>query len=294
MQVHFPPGVDKLLDCRYEWCGRTGAHGFKREDHREEHYRRVHMKENEYLRTGKGERNGRKSSTKAYSGTVKAFRSSKRQHGECSPNRPSRHISTSEVSTTDSRVLSTDIDTAMKAKAAYKTVTNASVPSSGNPQPSDLLTKPEAGFEIQQSPKVHELQPDQEIVVSKASDTTPKTLTADASKIACLFREDWSTAYTDVAVDFRDVSDVGKSSSCIDDEDMQYGGKLGSTRRFDLANILRGRSSEFPLTLRELFESLHRRGSQAVLVGTKYIIDNGYRRDIEYALITRETLRQKL
>ena len=40
--VHFPPAVDELLDCKYEWCGRTGAHGFKREDLRKDHYRKVH------------------------------------------------------------------------------------------------------------------------------------------------------------------------------------------------------------------------------------------------------------
>ena len=59
MTVHFPPAVDELLDCKYEWCGRTGAHGFKREDHRKEHYRKVHMKENEYPKTGKGGRSGK-------------------------------------------------------------------------------------------------------------------------------------------------------------------------------------------------------------------------------------------
>lgn len=61
MTVHFPPAPDELLDCKYEWCGRTGAHGFKREDHRKEHYRKVHMKESEYPKTGKGGRSGRSS-----------------------------------------------------------------------------------------------------------------------------------------------------------------------------------------------------------------------------------------
>ena len=46
--VHFPPAVEELLDCKYEWCGRTGAHGFKKEDHRKEHYRKVHMKGSGY------------------------------------------------------------------------------------------------------------------------------------------------------------------------------------------------------------------------------------------------------
>ena len=54
MTIHFPPGVDELLDCKYEWCGRVGAYGFKREDHRKEHYRKVHMKVEEYPKTGKG------------------------------------------------------------------------------------------------------------------------------------------------------------------------------------------------------------------------------------------------
>lgn len=39
MTVHFPPAVEELLDCKYECCGRTGTHGFKREEHRKEHYR---------------------------------------------------------------------------------------------------------------------------------------------------------------------------------------------------------------------------------------------------------------
>ena len=53
MTVHFPPKEDELLDCKYEWCGRIGAYGFKREDHRKEHYRKVHMKESEFPKTGK-------------------------------------------------------------------------------------------------------------------------------------------------------------------------------------------------------------------------------------------------
>lgn len=59
--VHFPPAVEELLDCKYEWCGRTGAHGFKREDHRKEHYRKVHMKGSEYPKRH-GRRNSRSSS----------------------------------------------------------------------------------------------------------------------------------------------------------------------------------------------------------------------------------------
>ena len=61
MTVHFPPAADELLDCKYEWCGRTGSHGFKREDHRKEHYRNVHMKASEYPKTGKGGRSSRNS-----------------------------------------------------------------------------------------------------------------------------------------------------------------------------------------------------------------------------------------
>ena len=59
--VHFPPAVEELLDCKYEWCGRTGAHGFKREDHRKEHYRKVHMKGSEYPKRS-GRRSERSSS----------------------------------------------------------------------------------------------------------------------------------------------------------------------------------------------------------------------------------------
>ena len=57
MTVHFPLDENELLDCKYEWCGRTGAHGFKREDHRKEHYRKIHI-ETEYPKTGKGGRSG--------------------------------------------------------------------------------------------------------------------------------------------------------------------------------------------------------------------------------------------
>ena len=60
MTVHFPPKEDELLDCKFESCGRTGAYGFKREDHRKEHYRKVH-KETEYPKTRKGGRSGRES-----------------------------------------------------------------------------------------------------------------------------------------------------------------------------------------------------------------------------------------
>ena len=60
MTVHFPPPVEELLDCKYEWCGRIGAHGFKREEHRKEHYMKVHMKETEYPKTGKGGRSDRR------------------------------------------------------------------------------------------------------------------------------------------------------------------------------------------------------------------------------------------
>ena len=56
MTVHFPPPVEELLDCKYEWCGRIGALGFKRESHRRDHYRNVHMKKTEYPETGKGGR----------------------------------------------------------------------------------------------------------------------------------------------------------------------------------------------------------------------------------------------
>ena len=58
MVIHFPPAVEELLDCKYGWCGRTGALGFKREDHRKEHYRKVHMEESEYVKKRKGENSG--------------------------------------------------------------------------------------------------------------------------------------------------------------------------------------------------------------------------------------------
>ncbi len=51
-----------LMDCKYAWCGRVGNHGFKREDHRKEHYRTVHRKEIEYSKTGRG---GKKRSSKS-------------------------------------------------------------------------------------------------------------------------------------------------------------------------------------------------------------------------------------
>ena len=54
MLTHYPDVDPVLLDCKYEWCGRVGNHGFKREDHRKEHYRKVHMKESEYPKTGRG------------------------------------------------------------------------------------------------------------------------------------------------------------------------------------------------------------------------------------------------
>lgn len=59
MTVHFPPSVEELLDCKYEGCGRTSEMGFKRDDHRKAHYRKVHKKESEYPKMGKGGRIGR-------------------------------------------------------------------------------------------------------------------------------------------------------------------------------------------------------------------------------------------
>ena len=50
MTIHFPPSSDELLDCRYGGCGRTGAHGFNRDDHRTEHYERVHGEERDFRR----------------------------------------------------------------------------------------------------------------------------------------------------------------------------------------------------------------------------------------------------
>ena len=61
MTVHFPAVVDELLDCKYEWCGRTGAHGFKREDHRRDHYRKVHFQESDNGKRGKRTSNARTS-----------------------------------------------------------------------------------------------------------------------------------------------------------------------------------------------------------------------------------------
>ena len=59
MTVHFDPTVEELLDCKYEWCGRIGTYGFRREDHRMEHYRSVHTKESEYPKTRKDGRSAR-------------------------------------------------------------------------------------------------------------------------------------------------------------------------------------------------------------------------------------------
>ena len=56
MKKHSPPSKDKLLDCKYEGCGRTGAHGFKREDHRIEHYGIAHMLVGQYPWRRLGER----------------------------------------------------------------------------------------------------------------------------------------------------------------------------------------------------------------------------------------------
>ena len=60
MTVHFPPATEELLDCAYKWCGRTGEHGFRREDHRKEHYRKVHRKRNDYTKMAMGGRSGRR------------------------------------------------------------------------------------------------------------------------------------------------------------------------------------------------------------------------------------------
>ena len=121
---HFPPVVEELLDCQYEWCGRTGAHGFKREDHRKEHYRKVHPKESRYpkKRNKKG-----KPATNVSLGLKNSYHS----------------VQTKAV----------DERPALKDK---------SIPSLASPEPSGLTAEAVATLEAQQPPKMNGSPPDQE------------------------------------------------------------------------------------------------------------------------------------
>lgn len=47
MLIHFPPTSGIAVALQPWKAGRIGTHGFKTDNHRREHYRRVHMKDSE-------------------------------------------------------------------------------------------------------------------------------------------------------------------------------------------------------------------------------------------------------
>ena len=124
MEDHFPPPVDSLLDCKYGWCGRTGVHAFKREDHLHEHYRKVHMKENECPKKSRGKGGSKKNIS-------------------ARPEKFNRSVQVDEIDE--------------KPALNYK-----SIPSPASPESSGLMAEAVAPLESQQPPKKIGSPPDQE------------------------------------------------------------------------------------------------------------------------------------
>ncbi|CAF9942447.1 hypothetical protein IMSHALPRED_003684 [Imshaugia aleurites] len=140
MTIHFPPAVEELLDCRYGWCGRTGAHGFKTDDHRREHYRKVHTE---------GFRAGR-------SGT-----STRRNLGP----RLETAASTKHLSVD---LIDGNTPVQLRTAASKLTAREKSVPSLGNLQTPGLSAEATARVDNPQLPK-DDNPPDQETAESKHS-----------------------------------------------------------------------------------------------------------------------------
>ena len=158
MIVHFPPAVEELLDCKYEWCGRTGARGFKREDHRMEHYRMVHMKESEYPEM------------------------SKRSSEQRSVRKEHEHRSSPTTSTIHSLVdWNVDTPSQIKETKRKSTAGEESVPLSGNIQHSRQPAEPVALLETLQQPKIYDSPPDSETVGSKVSASSSGLEALDAN-----------------------------------------------------------------------------------------------------------------
>ena len=185
MRVHFPD----LLDCKYEWCGRTGAYGFKREDHRMEHYKKEHSKESEYPLIGIGS----------------AF-------GQHKAGRSLGHQSIPAASTTDLPILLTNEATRVHTKVADEKLStkDENVPSLGSLQHSALSPEILARRGIPPE-KVGAIHHDHPLPASLSeSEVVRKALDANNVK---------STATTsdDAGMEF---SEAEESSSCSDDERM--------------------------------------------------------------------------
>ena len=118
MAIHYYPTQDELLNCRYEWCGRTGTHGFKREDHRKDHYRKVHMKETEYPKKDK------RSSNLKISGLLLGLRA----------------IAPTSTSSLSPVAINANTPVQSNPMAGKQTAREKSMPASGNPRDSKSST----------------------------------------------------------------------------------------------------------------------------------------------------------
>lgn len=199
MTIHFPPVVEELLDCKYEWCGRTGSHGFKREDHRKDHYRKVHMKVDDYSsKKGKGGRSGGPS------------------RRELPDN---RYYQTSII--TDSSIVSEATKTPVQAKAAHKKPTLREKLGSllDNPPLSKLSHDAVAGLRSQQPLDIPAVSWD------RATFVDPDALRSKALDASGVESVAWTaTTSEDVGMVFSEVKD---RSSCSDDESMLERSKEG-------------------------------------------------------------------
>ena len=172
MRKHFPQAVNKLLDCRYEWCGRTGAQGFKREDHRKDHYRKVHKKESEYPKTGKGSRSGR---------NIRGRPDISAPPTTYIPVVPGNEKNPAQT----------------KATEDERTVEAYRVPPSGDPPISGLSTEAVAPIGSQQPFNIHETLPGREIVGLKVSVPDSDVVRSTASDADNVRPIEWSASSSD-------------------------------------------------------------------------------------------------
>ena len=197
MTVHFPPSEEELLDCKYECCGRTGAHGFKTENHRKGHYRNVHMNGREYPfntgRAGRGQRDREKST-----------------------GRQSIPAAPATSSLVSMEKMSTPVQT--KAVEEKPTMKEENIPPSGSLQPSALSPEVVGRLESQQLPKILEIPPDRWNYGSKVSVPDSDVLMSEASDPPSVRLAEGLSASSDGLV--MEDSEAEEWISCSDDDSM--------------------------------------------------------------------------
>ena len=207
MTKHFPPAVGELLDCMYWWCGRTGKYGFKREDHRKEHYRTVHMYESKYTKSG------RTKSRKRLGRNIQGRPNISAPPATYLPVLPPAAYLPVLPPATYLPVLPENEKNPVHAKAmeAERTIRE-----SGNSRTSRLSTEAVALLESQQPPKVHENLPDQEIVGLNVSVPESGVVISSASDARSVRPVEWTATLSgDVEME---SSKAKRLSSYSDDE----------------------------------------------------------------------------